>query len=119
MIKTPAQRAGLSILGLLLGLFLVVKWVQNPATISYPQAGAGDRAVELKKTVDPNSADESMLSSIPGLSKTLAKSIIEYREKRLEDHPGEAPFKTPQDLEPVKGIGPATIHKIEPYLQFP
>jgi DNA uptake protein ComE-like DNA-binding protein len=119
MIRTSSQRVGLALIGLALGLFLAYRWRANPAVVDYPQAAPGDRATELQKTVDPNLADVETLCSVPGISVAVAKAIVEYREKYAEDHPGQTAFKVPGDLDLVKGVGQATIKKIEPYLSFP
>jgi DNA uptake protein ComE-like DNA-binding protein len=119
MVKTPAQRAGLAILGLLLGVFVACKWLYNPATVDTLQHATGARTNELQQAVDPNTADETALASIPGLTIATAKNIVQYRENLLKNNPDEPPFKSLKDLDPVKGVGPATLKKIEPFLYFP
>ena len=47
--------------------------------------------------VDVNTADVKELSSLKGIGKTKAESIIKYRETKC--------FKTIQELTHVKGIG--------------
>lgn len=119
MIKTPAQRVGLALVGLMMGGFFAFRLLSNPATVDSAKSGPGDRTGELQQAVDPNTADEAALASIPGLSRATAKNIVDYREEYFVKHPGESPFKTAEDLEPVKGIGSATIKKAAPFLYFP
>src|SRR5690625_2582429 len=53
------------------------------------------------------SLDELVL--VPGLNLRLAQSIVEYRASN-------APFASVEDLVKVRGIGPATLTRIRPYL---
>lgn len=59
----------------------------------------GDRG-----TVSVNSADIYELTALPGIGETIARLIVLEREEN-------GPFYYPEDLEAVKGIGPATLNK--------
>jgi competence protein ComEA len=53
--------------------------------------------------VDINTANAETLSSeLDGVGMSKAKAIVEYREKH-------GPFKNPEDLSLVKGIGDRTV----------
>ena len=53
--------------------------------------------------VDINSADAETLSAeLDGVGMSKAKAIVEYREKH-------GPFKSPEDLSLVNGIGDRTV----------
>jgi len=53
--------------------------------------------------VDINSADAETLSAeLNGVGMSKARAIVEYREKH-------GPFKSPEDLSLVKGIGDRTV----------
>ena len=53
--------------------------------------------------VDINTADaETIATELNGIGMAKAKAIIEYREKY-------GPFKNPEDLSLVKGIGDRTV----------
>jgi len=53
--------------------------------------------------VDVNTADAATISAeLKGIGLTKAQAIIEYREKY-------GPFKAPEDLSLVKGIGERTV----------
>lgn len=53
--------------------------------------------------VDINTADaETISSELNGVGLAKAKAIVEYREKY-------GPFKNPEDLSLVKGIGDRTV----------
>ncbi len=56
--------------------------------------------------VDLNKADVAALTSLPGIGEAKAKAIVEYREKN-------GPFKSVQDLDKVKGIGPKMMEKLK------
>ncbi|HUU83685.1 MAG TPA: hypothetical protein VM243_09295, partial [Phycisphaerae bacterium] len=55
-----------------------------------------------------------------------ARKIVEFREARRREHipddnpPGDVVrvFRAPADLQRVKGIGPKTVQRMEPYLTF-
>ena len=53
--------------------------------------------------VDINTADaETISAELKGIGLTKAKAIVEYRKKH-------GPFKSPDDLSLVKGIGERTV----------
>jgi competence protein ComEA len=47
--------------------------------------------------VDLNSASEDELAKLPGIGPSKARAIVQYRS--------DAPFRKPDDLRKVKGIG--------------
>ena len=72
-------------------------------------AGRGGPPPVLK--IDPNTAPVTLLTILPALGPARAAAIVEERAAR--------PFESPEDLERrVKGIGPATLERIRPYLRF-
>ena len=57
----------------------------------------------LAGPVDINTADaETISSELKGIGLSKAKAIVEYRKKH-------GPFKNPDDLSLVKGIGDRTV----------
>ena len=59
--------------------------------------------VAIAGPVDVNTADAATISAeLKGIGMTKAKAIVEYREKH-------GPFKSPEDLSLVKGIGDRTV----------
>jgi competence protein ComEA len=100
-------------------IVLVVRYARNRATIPDPQPAVGARTAELVNQIDPNRATWEELAAIPGLGEKRARAIVARREQLLRDHPGELPFREPDDLRRVKGIGPATVSNLMPYLAFP
>lgn len=60
--------------------------------------------------VDPNTAARDELMTLPGIGETKANAIIEGR--------GDGPYRKPQDLDRVPGIGPAILERIAEWLEF-
>lgn len=62
--------------------------------------------------VNINSADaKTIADALNGIGPSKADAIIKYREEH-------GPFKTPEDLLEVSGIGEKTLEKIKPDLLF-
>jgi competence ComEA-like helix-hairpin-helix protein len=57
--------------------------------------------------VELNKATVEQLAKCPGLNATLAKAILEYRQK-------SGPFKTPEDLLKVKGMTKGVLDRLKP-----
>jgi competence protein ComEA len=64
---------------------------------------------EAKFLVDVNEADWPELAQLPDIGETLARRIVESRKK-------DGPFKSHDEIRRVKGIGPRTLERIQPYL---
>jgi competence protein ComEA len=56
--------------------------------------------------IDINRADAALLQTLPKVGPTTAQRIIEYRET-------QGPFETIEQIQEVKGIGPATFEGIK------
>lgn len=63
-----------------------------------------------ESSINPNNASRDELMQLPSVGETLATRIIEARE--------DGEFLQAQDLVRVKGVGPALVEKIQPYLIF-
>jgi competence protein ComEA len=59
--------------------------------------------------VNINTASADQLRLLPRVGESIAKRIIEFREKNGE-------FKKVEDLMLVKGIGPKNFETLKPYL---
>lgn len=68
-------------------------------------AAAPDSEVARSGKVNINRADADALDALPGIGPTLAGAIIEYRTKN-------GPFTRIEELDNVKGIGPALLAKL-------
>lgn len=62
--------------------------------------------------LDPNTASLDSLQMLPGVGPVLAARIVAARE-------GGLAFRSPADLLAVKGIGPASLSRLGPFLRFP
>ena len=89
---------------------------QELASPTPPPAAAGaiqtaSTAVTAKPAgkVNINTATAAQLDQVPGVSLALANDIVAYRNQH-------GPFKRLEDLDNVKGIGPATIEKLRPHI---
>jgi competence protein ComEA len=70
--------------------------------------GATTEAPRL--VVDPNTAPPAVLAALPSLGPGRVKAIVAAREAE--------PFRSLEDLDArVKGVGPATMAAIRPYLE--
>jgi len=79
---------------------------------------SGPVAVHSVGQINPNDASEASLSRLPGIGPTRARAIIALRE-RLQDQNGRSSvFQNAEDLAQVKGIGPATVDGMRPWLRF-
>src|SRR4051812_22528807 len=94
-----------------LGL-LVVLLIGAVAVRSY-SGRAGLRPTDhrpplVASTADLNRADRAELLQVPGIGPHLADAILAHRSS--------AAFASVDDLRQVKGIGPATLDKLRPWL---
>ena len=79
--------------------------VTIPATLSAPTVDAG------APRVDPQTASARALEALPGIGPAIARRIVEARARG-------AVFDRPDDLRRVRGIGPRTVARLAPYLDF-
>jgi competence protein ComEA len=70
-------------------------------TAQEPRAGAAAAALNL------NTATVAQLEALPGIGKSTAERIVEYRQKA-------GGFKKVEDLMNVKGIGEKSFLKLKP-----
>jgi competence protein ComEA len=78
---------------------------QGTAATRTTASGGGTGGANGGK-VSVNTATAEQLDALPGVTPTVARAIVEYRTKN-------GAFKRFEDLEKVKGIGPATREKIK------
>jgi hypothetical protein len=116
---TRRQRAVLASIVLILCGFFLVQAFRHPTHVDDPPAPAGDLAHLLATRIDPNTADWPAWAGLPLIGEKRAREIVAFREQWLLDHPDDTPFRKPEDLMRVKGIGKATVETLKPYLVFP
>jgi len=103
---TPRVYVGAGVLLLGVQLCCLLAW-HTPNT-----AGLSPALAQLR--LDPNRAPAAELVLLPDIGPALAGRIMKYRAC-VTDGPA---FRTAEDLDRVPGIGPVTVAKLRPYLEF-
>lgn len=75
-------------------------------------------SIELESRINPNYAPAAGLMMLPGVGPARAQAIISYREQFRQDGRGVLAFQDCNDLDNVKGIGPATVSNMCEHLKF-
>ncbi len=101
-----AQLAIAFLLGVIVTLLTVqvwgyLPWGSRPTDV--------DRRGELTYRIDLNRADRAELLQLPGVGDALAGRIEEYRRQH-------GTFKGVDDLRQVKGMGPARLASLRPFI---
>ena len=86
-------------------------WVGCAADPGAARALSGLEARLAGVTVDLQTATAEDLATIPGLTPRLAAAVVADRERR-------GPFRSLEDLERVRGIGPARLARALPHLRL-
>src|SRR5438270_2945535 len=102
-----AQLAVAFLLGSLLTLIAVhaysrTRWATHPAEL--------ERGLGVAYRIDLNRASRVELLQLPGIGENLARRIEDYRTEN-------GPFRGVNDLIEVRGIGPATLERLRPWVQ--
>jgi competence protein ComEA len=100
--SSRADRAAVNLARLLVDGEQIVVARRGPHGAVAPKGGA-----ETGGLVNLNSATVADLDGLPGIGPVLAQRIIDYRDQH-------GPFRSPQDLDKVSGIGPATLQDLLP-----
>ena len=69
----------------------------------------------LATRINPNTADSASLVRLPGIGPARADAIIKYRNSPDITPPA---FRSADDLQNIKGIGPKTVEKLAPHHRF-
>lgn len=83
-----------------------VRVSQDPAPISPLTPGPAGLA-EIREKVNLNTASQAELESLPRVGPALAERIIQGR-----------PYRSLEDLDKVRGIGPALLDQLRPLVSF-
>lgn len=84
----------------------------SPAQTPNAAPRSDTRAASAKSDdtpVDINKASAADLSKVPGIGPSLAKRIVDFREKN-------GAFGRVEDLVKVQGIGEKSLQRLSPYL---
>jgi competence protein ComEA len=143
---TPVERRALALIALAWGFGVVAEWAEWPSSLVdfverrldpplasieavAAQLGPDDwltqlyvAALELRaerkladappEPINPNLADRVAWDRLPGIGPKTAAAILEHRTR----HGG---FDDADDLLAVPGIGPKTLDRLRPYLEWP
>lgn len=116
---STAEKAVLAItaafLLLTVGYFLGQRSGTEPYLVSAQTLWSEEIGASVEQTQSPqeriniNTADEAQLQSLPGIGQVRAKAIIADREEN-------GPFRIPEDIIRVSGIGQGTLEEILDYI---
>lgn len=93
---------------------LAFKAVTHPLHFGPQVPVDADRVASAAEKINPNTATVASLRRLGGIGPVKAAAIFDYAAAH-----GRATFTKPEDLTAVKGIGPATVERLRPYLIFP
>ncbi len=82
---------------------------KGEATLPEPPAASVLPSPTYSPLININTASQAELESLPGIGPTLARRIIEFREKH-------GPFNSIEDIKKVPGIGETTFSRIKDYI---
>jgi competence ComEA-like helix-hairpin-helix protein len=82
------------------------------------ERSADARTVCPDGRVNPNDAPVASLMRLPQIGRARARAIVAHREQRGTPTGRLPAFQTADDLRQIKGIGPAIVEDIRPWLQF-
>jgi Helix-hairpin-helix motif len=116
---TNSQRV--VVLAIVCGLLLYIslRYWHDPVYLPDPLPQTGDRSTQVASRLDPNTATTGQLAAIPSIGDKLAATIIDYRQRKQREHPGQTVFTSIYSLMSIRGIGPAKLQTLSEYLTFP
>jgi competence ComEA-like helix-hairpin-helix protein len=80
------------------------EWLGCAGDPGPPRDLSAAERLALGLPIDPNRAGEDALAQVPGLSRRLARAIVEHRD-------AHGPFADLEGLRAVKGIGPRRLEQ--------
>lgn len=129
---SPGERTALRNAAILVLVASVGRWAadqvepRGDALVGGPDRGAAlaeasreveadaarrSRPLEPGERLDANRASEADLDRLPGVGPAVAAAWVAHRKA----HGG---FAGPGDLTAIRGVGPATVERLAPFLQF-
>jgi competence protein ComEA len=85
------------------------RFIRSIVFLSLLSAALPALAADGKRVVNINTADAGKLAYLPRVGPAVAERIVDYRKQN-------GPFKAPEDLMHVRGIGEKTYALIKPYI---
>ncbi len=119
---TPSERRGALVLLALVVLGALADLVRlapvpapepgepPPAATAPARTGPGAREAGVAPRTDLNAAGEAELDRLPGIGPVLAARIVAHRRTH-------GPFRRPEELLAVPGIGPRLFGRLEPLVE--
>jgi hypothetical protein len=93
----------------LAGAVILAVVIPSVASHLNRSSSGGEFTVAPELVVDPNTAPERVLAALPHVGPTLVRELVSARDDR--------PFSSLEDAQDrVRGLGPATLARIAPYL---
>jgi competence ComEA-like helix-hairpin-helix protein len=86
--------------------------------VNATRISTGHAFFKIEDRVNPNYASPASLARLPKVGPTRAQEIVSYRRQFTEQAGQSLAFSRVEDLRRVKGIGPATIEAVRPWLTF-
>jgi competence ComEA-like helix-hairpin-helix protein len=121
------ESRAVAFIGLLLGLSLAARVLDRPSPVPIDAQGVDLATLESQnrrelergsakdlepgERIDPNTATAEQLMRLPGAGRAVADRIVTERTA--------VAFRTVEDLDRIRGVGPATIERWAPFLTLP
>lgn len=115
---TTEERVTLAVLGALaLAGLGILRWQQRREPLRVeaglaPSSAQWDEQLRASKLVELNRATVEELERLPEIGPSLARRIVAYRDQH-------GPFRKPEDLQGVAGIGPKTLDALRDWISVP
>ena len=110
---TGSERRALAALGVAGAAALgALAWQERHPPLAILGASTAARwngALDAARRLDVNTAGAAALERLPRVGPSLARRIVEERRLR-------GPFRAPEDLARVKGIGPKTVDALREHV---
>ena len=74
--------------------------------------------IHSDERINPNEAPAASLMRLPQVGAARARAIVAHRDRVGSQAVRRPVFKTADDLQQIKGIGPAIVEDVRPWLQF-
>lgn len=94
----------------LVALGTILAGALAPAAFAAPPDAKPAATSAAPSSVNVNTATMDELTALPGIGEKRAEAILDLRKQK-------GGFKSVDELTEVKGIGPANLEKLRPYLR--
>lgn len=89
-------------------------WLAAGSLRHSPKAGP----LSAQEGINPNDAPVASLMRLPQIGAARARAIVIYRDAVRSQTGQPSAFTRADDLDEIKGIGPAIVEGLRPWLQF-